>query len=152
MVTEKAFWLLVLAVALFPACTILGAQDDNVAQLAKEVGGKGWIVYASRGENGTWDLFLMRPDGSRRQNITNTPDYEEGGPRFSPDSRKLLYRRFAKGTVIHHDLWGFQGCLMIAEPDGAKPVQIGGEREFPWAPGRPTASRSPVWPRRRGFR
>jgi Tol biopolymer transport system component len=109
------------------------SQDEQVAQLAKEVGGKGWIVYASRGENGTWDLFLMRPDGSERRNITNTPDYEEGGPRFSPDGTKLLYRRFAKGTVIHHDLWGFQGCLMIAESDGSKPVQIGGDREFPWA-------------------
>jgi Tol biopolymer transport system component len=113
--------------------TSAAAQDEKVAQLAKEVGNKGWIVYASRGDNGTWDLFLMRPDGSERRNLTDTPDYEEGGPRFSPDGKKLLYRRFAKGTVIHHDLWGFQGCLMIAEPDGAKPLQIGGDREFPWA-------------------
>jgi Tol biopolymer transport system component len=111
----------------------LGAQDNKVAQLAQEVGGKGWIVYAARGENGTWDLFLMRPDGSACRNITNTPEYEEGGPRFSLGGKKLLYRRFAKGTVIHHDLWGFQGNLIIAEPDGSKPVQIGGDREFPWA-------------------
>ena len=75
----------------------------------------------------------MRPDGSERRNITNTADYEEGGPRFSPDGKQLLYRRFAKGTVINHDLWGFQGNLMIAEPDGSNPVQIGGDREFPWA-------------------
>lgn len=110
-----------------------GAQEDRATQLAKEVGGKGWIVFAARAENGTWDLFLMRPDGSERRNITNTPDFEEGGPRFSPDGAQLLYRRFAKGTIISHDLWGFQGDLMIADADGSNPVQIGGDREFPWA-------------------
>ena len=134
MTMKRAFPLLALAGSLFCAATALSAQDDKVTQLAKEVGGKGWIVYASRSEeNGTWDLFLMRPDGSSRRNLTNTPDCEEGGPRFSPNGAKLLYRRYAKGTTIHHDLWGFQGNLMIAEPDGSKPVQIGGDREYPWA-------------------
>jgi Tol biopolymer transport system component len=118
---------------LLAASVTWGAQDEKVAQLAKEVGDKGWIVYAARGDNGTWDLFVMRPDGSQRRNITNTPDYEEGGPRFSPDGKKLLYRRFIKGTQIDHDLWGFQGNLMIANSDGSNPVQIGSDREFPWA-------------------
>ncbi len=102
-------------------------------QLAKEVSSRGWIAYAARGESGTWDLFLMRPDGSERRNITNTADYEEGGPRFSPDGKRLLYRRFAKGAIINHDLWGFQGELMIADAEGSNPVQIGVDREFPWA-------------------
>lgn len=131
MTPRRAIW--ALAVGAVLAGAGLGAQDDRVAQLAREVAGKGWIVYAARGDNGTWDLFLMRPDGSERRNITNTPDFEEGGARFSPDGTQLLYRRFAKGTVISHDLWGFQGNLMIAGPDGANPVQIGGDREFPWA-------------------
>ncbi len=123
----------VLSILTALASIAFGAQDDRVTQLAKDVGSKGWIVFAARGENGTWDLFLMRPDGSGRRNITNTADYEEGGPRFSPDGRQLLYRRFAKGTVINHDLWGFQGVLMIAHADGSNAVQIGGDRVFPWA-------------------
>ena len=49
-------------------------SDPRVTQLAEEVHNKGWIVFAARGDNGTWDLFLMRPDGSQRRNITNTPD------------------------------------------------------------------------------
>jgi len=110
-----------------------GVSDPRVAQLAGEVRDKGWIVYTARGDNGTWDLFLMRPDGSQRRNITNTSNYEEGGPRFSPDNKKLLYRRFVKDTVIDHDKWGFQGNLMIADSDGSNPVQIGGDREYPWA-------------------
>ena len=136
---KRVLVFLSLAINAILACAVLGVQEDRVAQLAKEVGSKGWIVFAARAENETWDLFLMRPDGSARRNITNTADDEEGGPRFSLDGRQLLYRRFAKGTVISHDLWGFQGNLMIAGPDGARPVQIGGDREFPWASWSPDA-------------
>ncbi len=133
MPTKRMLSLVALATGTILAPVVFGAQNERVAQLAKEVNNKGWIVYAARGENGTWDLFLMRPDGSRRRNVTNTPDYEEGGPRFSSDGKQLLYRRFAKGTVIHHDLWGFQGDLMIARADGSEPKRIGGDREYPWA-------------------
>jgi len=124
----------VLTVIAILAPLVIGAQSEQVAQLADEVGDKGWIVYAARSvENGTWDMFVMRPDGSERRNITNTPAYEEGGPRFAPDGSKLLYRRFPKGTVIHHDLWGFQGNLIVADCDGSNPVEVGGDREYPWA-------------------
>jgi len=109
------------------------ADDPRVAALAKEVAEKGWLVYGARSENGTWDLFLSRPDGSQRRNITNTPDFEEAAPRFSPDGLKMLYRRLAKGTTINHDQWGFQGTLMLADANGANAEALGGEGEFPWA-------------------
>jgi len=129
----RVLWLAA-ATGVLSACMAFGAQDQRIGQLAKEVAGKGWIVYAARSaENETWDLFVMRPDGAQRRNVTNTPDQEEGGPRFSPDGKRLLYRRFPKGTVIHHDLWGFQGNLVIAAADGTNPVEIGANREHPWA-------------------
>jgi len=108
-------------------------QDERVVQLAKEVGNKGWIAYSSRSENGTWDLFLSRPDGSQRRNITNTPEYQEAAPLFSPDHKKMLYRRIAKGSKISHDKWGFQGRLVMANADGTNTMLIGKEREYPWA-------------------
>lgn len=110
-----------------------GEEDERVAALAKEVRGKGWLVYGARSENGTWDLFLSRPDGSQGRNITDTPDFEEAAPRFSPDGAKMLYRRLAKGATISHDRWGFQGQLVIAEPDGSNPIVFGEEGDFPWA-------------------
>ena len=61
------------------------APDARVDALKTEVAARGWIVYGARSDNGTWDLFLSRPDGSARRNITNTPDFEEAAPRFSPD-------------------------------------------------------------------
>jgi len=111
----------------------LWAQDQSATDLLREVALKGWIAYSARSENGTWDLFLSRPDASHRLNITNTPDYEEIAARFSPDSANILYRRLPKGTPINHDLWGFEGELCISDSNGTNPQVIGKDKEFPWA-------------------
>ena len=108
-------------------------EDERVVELKSEVRSRGWVAYSARSENGTWDLFLSRPDGSQRRNITNTPNFEEAAPRFSPDSKKMLYRRLARGTAISHDMWGFQGRLVMAHVDGTNPVAIGEEGQYPWA-------------------
>lgn len=119
-------------VLLVGASSAQAPQDPRAAELAKEVAGKGWICYGARTDKGDWDLFLIRPDGTGKRNITNTPDYEEAGPRFSPDGTKLLYRRLAHGTAINHDRWGFQGELVIANADGSSPVSQCGDGELPW--------------------
>lgn len=117
-----------------PWVSAQGIEDPRVAALAREVQGKGWIVYAARcEENGTWDLFMSRPDGSQRRNMTKSADFEEAGPYFSPDHTQMLYRRFARGTVINHDQWGFQGQLVMARANGSDPKVIGKEGEFSWA-------------------
>ncbi len=107
--------------------------DPQVVSLAREVRDKGWVAYGARSPKGDWDLFLCRPDGTEVRNITNTPDYSEGAPRFSPDGRQMLYRRTPKGTKISHDQWGFQGELVIANADGSKATVYGKEGEFTWA-------------------
>lgn len=107
--------------------------DPQAAALAKEVHDKGWIAYSARSPKDDWDLFLCRPDGSDVQNITNTPECSEAAPRFSPDSTKMLYRRFAKETKIDHDKWGFQGELMLANADGSNAAAVGQDGDYPWA-------------------
>ena len=119
--------------------TSQGAEDARVSLLAKEVGEKGWIAYSARSENGSWDLFLSRPDGSQCRNLTNTKDFEEAAPRFSLDGKKMLFRRLEKGAVIDHDRWGFQGRLVIAGPDASNPVVFGEEGEYSWASWSPDA-------------
>jgi len=114
--------------------------NQAVDRLAKEVQGKGWIVYGARSENGSWDLFACRPDGSQKRNLTNTPDSEEGAPRFSPDNSKLLYRRMERGATIDHDKWGFQGESIVAEKDASNPVAVGKDGEYPWASWSPDGS------------
>jgi Tol biopolymer transport system component len=113
--------------------TFLAAADPATARLAKEVAGNGWIVYSAYTEKGDWDLFLSRPDGTHIRNITNTPGSNEIGGRFSPDGKRILFRRIAPGTKIHHDTWGAAGQLVIANADGKNPVVYGEAGDFPWA-------------------
>ena len=67
------------------------------------------------------------------RNITNTPELSEVGGRFSPDGKKILYRRLPKGKVFNHDKWGSWGNLVIANADGTDPTPLGKDGEYPWA-------------------
>ena len=40
------------------------------------------------------DIFLMKADGSEVKRLTQSPGYD-GGPFFSPDGQKIVWRRFA---------------------------------------------------------
>lgn len=117
------------------------APGKGPSALADEVRSKGWILFSARSDNGTWDLYLARPDGSSARNLTNTPEYEEAAPRFSPDSSRILYRRLEKGAKIDHDKWGFTGQLVMANPDGSKVQVMGAEGEYPWASWMPDGRR-----------
>ncbi len=109
------------------------ATDPAVDQLAKEVATRGWILFSAKTAAGDYDLFLARPDGTQVRNLTHTPEFNEYGGRFSPDSRRFIYRRTAKGTTINHDLWGAIGVPMIARADGSNPQPQGAEGDLPWA-------------------
>jgi Tol biopolymer transport system component len=121
---------LIACTALLFATALAAADAAKIALLRREVAAKGWIVYSAKTDKGDWDLFLMRPDGSHRRNITNTPQFHEIGGRFSPDGKKILYRRIPPDVRVHHDWWGRAGQLVIANADGSDPVDYG---EFPWA-------------------
>ena len=131
------WWVVGLSVMLMgvAACAADGggtpATSDGVVELGRQVRGLGWVVYSARGENGTCDLFLCRPDGSQNRNITKTVDFEEAVPRFSVDGRRLLYRRMRAGTVVSHDRCGMQGQLMIADANGSNPRALGEEGAYP---------------------
>ena len=53
----------------------------------------------------------MRPDGSDIRNLTNTPEINEGLPRFSPDGTRILYRRIPIGERFDNNRHGMQGEL-----------------------------------------
>ena len=107
--------------------------DASLDTLAAEVSTKGWVVFSARSEKGDWDLFVMRPDGSQRRNITNTPDANEAYPLFSRDGTRLLYRRLKRDEVIEGNRHGEQGVPVVANADGSDPRALGGEGDLPWA-------------------
>lgn len=113
------------------------AQDSGVIartkELAEEIALKGWILFSAKTAAGDYELFVSRPDGSTKHNITKTPEWNEYGGRFSPDSKRILYRRQKKGERINHDLWGAMGALVVADADGSGAVVQGNDGEYPWA-------------------
>lgn len=142
----RAFGAVACFVLIAPWSGLLAAEDPAAEELAKELAGKGWIVFAghpaeieagrlidNQADRGPFDLYLVRPDGSDLRNITNTPDYHEMGGVFSRDGKKLLYRKEKKETPVNHNQWGTLGALVIADADGSNPVVHGEEGDFPWA-------------------
>ncbi len=112
----------------------IGARSANkgsaVADLAEEVRDKGWVAYAAQSGAGDWDLFVMRPDGSDRRNLTRTPDFSEAAGRFSPDGERLLYYRMPKAETLDNNKYGTHE-LVISNADGTSPVVFG--KAFSWA-------------------
>jgi WD40-like Beta Propeller Repeat len=105
-------------------------SDPKVVELAREVRTKGWIVYSVKTQAGDWDLFLMRPDGSSRRNITHTTSFNEVAARFSPDGQRLLYYRQPLGSKVDNNGYGMHE-LIIGDSDGTNPVVYG--NGYPWA-------------------
>lgn len=105
-----------------------GEQRDE--RLAGELSSKGWIVFSAQTAQGDWDLFLTRPDGSMRRPLTQTPDFNEAGPRFSPDGKRLLYYRMAKSDAVDNNTYGTFD-LVIADSNGRNETVYG--RNFAWA-------------------
>jgi hypothetical protein len=141
--------------ALLCAVGALGADPESDA-LAREVADRGWIIYAARTAQGDYDLFLSRPNGSGRRNLTRTPDWSEYGARFSPDGGRIMYRRQAKraGTQavagIDHNLWGTMGSLCLANVDGSEVQVMGRDGEWPWASWGPDGQQMACLYRREG--
>lgn len=45
------------------------------------------------------EIYLMNADGTNQRRLTNTPGYD-GGPFFSPDGQRIIWRRFDETGVI----------------------------------------------------
>jgi Tol biopolymer transport system component len=107
--------------------TDLAADTTN---LAGELHDRGWIVFSARTDRGDWDLFRMRPDGSDRRKVTDTPEFNEVGARFSPDGTELLYYRMPKSEAVDNNTYGTYE-LLLSKADGSDPVVYG--NTFHWA-------------------
>ena len=103
--------------------------DTAVEELANEVHDKGWIVFSAKSPAGNWDLYVMRPDGSERRALTSTPEFNEAGPRVSPDGKRLLYYRLPRGEPVNMT-YGTRD-LVIADANGRNPIVFGSQ--YPWA-------------------
>jgi Tol biopolymer transport system component len=106
---------------------LAGPEADR---LSREVRSMGWIACSAANRAGNWDLWIMRPDGSNRRQITRTRDLHETGVRFSPDGKRMLYYRQPATEPVDNNTYG-SSELVIANADGSNPVVMG--TNFAWA-------------------
>ena len=71
------------------------------------------------------EIYIMRADGSDQRRLTNVPGYD-GGPFFSPDGSRIVWRRFDEQGLIA-DVW----TMSI---DGRDARQITAFGSMSWAP------------------
>lgn len=71
------------------------------------------------------DLYVMKADGSGVRRVTDTPGYD-GGPFFSPDGQRILWRRF--------DAAGMNADIYSARIDGTDVRRVTHFGCMSWAP------------------
>ncbi len=106
------------------------SRTEAAQRLASEVRNDGWLVFSARIQTPNWNLFIMRPDGSDRRRITDSPEFNEAGARFSPDGKRLLYYRIPASEGVDNNTYGTFD-LVIANADGTDPQVYG--KDYPWA-------------------
>jgi Tol biopolymer transport system component len=109
-------------------------NESLVDSLRSDLTDQGWLAFSAPSERGDWDLYAMRPDGTRRVNLTRTPHFHEMGIRFSPDGKRMLYYRAPADTLVENNNYGtFE--LVIATQNAASPHSLGtGQMWASWSP------------------
>jgi Tol biopolymer transport system component len=71
------------------------------------------------------EIYIMKADGTGQRRLTSTPGYD-GGPFFTPDGSRILWRRFDESGLIAN-VW-------TMKLDGSDPRQITDFGSMSWAP------------------
>lgn len=83
------------------------------------------IVYASD-ESGSMNIYTMRSDGSEACQLTHTTDCYNGGPFFSPDGSKIIFRADREEPNMLQ--------IYMMDMDGSNLVQLTNNDAVNWAP------------------
>src|SRR5262249_46664131 len=71
------------------------------------------------------EIYLMNADGSDQRRLTFNPGYD-GGPFFSPDGQRIIWRRFDQSSVI--------ADIFTMKLDGSDVRRLTEFKAMSWAP------------------
>src|ERR1041385_3295181 len=71
------------------------------------------------------DIYIMNADGSNQRRLTRTPGYD-GGPFFSPDGERILWRRVAESRAV--------ADVYTMKLDGSDVRRLTDFKSMSWAP------------------
>lgn len=83
------------------------------------------IVYASN-QDGSMNIYTMKSDGSDVRQVTHTTDCYNGGPFFSPDGKKIIFRADRETPN--------QLQVYVVDIDGQNLKQLTNDYAVNWAP------------------
>ena len=89
-----------------------------------------WVLFG-RQIDGQMDLWRMRPDGSDQFQITHTPEWQEGGSFYMPDSETILYRAWKRSDEGQR---GMPMTIFTIKHDGTGLRQVTDDEGTNWAP------------------
>jgi len=91
----------------------------------------GHKILFGRQIEGRMDLWTMNPDGSDQKQITFTPDWQEGGAVFLPDSKTIITRAWKKSDehLPRRDMH-----LFTVKEDGSELRQVTSGEGTHWSP------------------
>jgi len=89
-----------------------------------------WVLF-TRETNGMLDLWRVRPDGSDETQVTHTPDMQEGGAFYMPDSETIIFRAWSKAEE-HDRNRGMD--IYTVKHNGSELSQITNDGQVNWAP------------------
>ncbi|MEQ8170062.1 MAG: hypothetical protein ABRQ38_14305 [Candidatus Eremiobacterota bacterium] len=107
---------------------------ENGGSPAWSPGNNEFIVYHSRGEDGYFDIHIMKSDGSEDKNLTDNhpllPGRHMGEPIWHPSGKWILFKAEKKEHVLEDigslavPAIGFHNDIWIMSPDGEKVYQL----------------------------
>lgn len=83
------------------------------------------IVYASN-EDGSMNIYIMKSDGSAVRQLTHTTHCYNGGPFFSPDGSKIVFRADRETPHLLQ--------IYVMDTDGGNLIQLTNNDAVNWAP------------------
>lgn len=89
-----------------------------------------WILF-TRQIDGALDMWRMHADGTGEEQITDTPDLQEGGAFYMPDNETVIYRAW---DIADQGQRGMPMTLFTMNHDGSDRKQVSVTEGLNWAP------------------